>query len=104
MPFLGSKSVLKDQLCDEMIEKRAPLPWVEAHDQPRRGAEENENGAPGAELSSQTLHKPPYTITTTSRILTVICLHPGKKVDTFNTRFQINNTTKHNASDRIHKS
>ncbi len=62
-----------------MIDTRAPLPWVEAQDQPRRGAEENEKGAHGAELSSQTPHKPPDTTTTASRILAVICPHPGKK-------------------------
>jgi hypothetical protein len=81
-----------------MIDKRAPLPWVEAQYQPRRGAEENENGASCAELSSQTQHKPPDTTTTTSWILTVICPHPGKKVDTFNSQFHNNNTTKLTAS------
>ena len=66
-----------------MIDKRAPIPWVEAQDQPRRGVKENENGALSAELSSQTPRTPPNTTTTASRILTVICLHPGKKHATY---------------------
>ncbi len=66
-----------------MIDKRAPLPWVEAEDQPRRGAEENENGALGAELSSQTPRTPHDTTATASQILTVICPHPGEKRATY---------------------
>ena len=34
-----------------MIDKRAPLPCVEAQDQPRKGTNENENGALAAKLS-----------------------------------------------------
>ncbi len=60
-PFIG------DRCCDEIIDKRAPLPWVEAQDQPRKGAEENKNGAPGAELSPLHTHEAPKNITTTSR-------------------------------------
>jgi hypothetical protein len=57
----GSKPVLMGRCCDGMIDKRAPLPWVEAQDQPRRGAGENENGARGAVLSSQPPQKAPDT-------------------------------------------
>ncbi len=58
-----------------MIDKRALLAWVEAQDQPRRGARENENGAPGVVLSTQTPHNPLETTTTASRNHTVICPH-----------------------------
>jgi hypothetical protein len=101
VPLLGSKPVLRDRRCDEMIDKSAPLTWVEAQDQHRTCATENENGAPGAELSSQTHHKTPDTSTTTTRIRTVICSHPGIKVDTINTQFHTNNTIIHTAFDRF---
>ncbi len=104
MTFLGSKPVLRDRCSDEMIDKRAPLPWIEAQDKPRRGAKENENGAPGAELSTSHSQKTSDNTTPTSRILTVICPHPGKQVDTFNTQLHTDNTITHTASDRIHQS
>jgi hypothetical protein len=66
-----------------MIEKRALVPWVEAQDKPRGGADKNENGAPDVELSSSHTQKKPDKTTTLSRIFTVICPYPGKKVDTF---------------------
>ena len=87
-----------------MIDKRAPLPWVEAQNQPRRGAGENENGAPGAVLSPQPPKKTPYTTTTASRNNTVICPHLGKEHDTFNTTYHTKNTTATNASDKKHRS
>jgi hypothetical protein len=87
-----------------MIDKRAPLSWVEAQDQPRRGAGENENGAPSAILSTQPPQKPPDTTTTASRNNTVICPHLGKKHDTFNTTYHTKNNTATTASDKKHKS
>ena len=102
MPFLGSKPVLEGRCCDETTEKRAPLPWVIAQDQPRRGAKDNEKGALGAELSSLHTHKSTEIITTTSRHLNVICTHLGGKNDTRSSPYQATNTTIHNVSDRIH--
>jgi hypothetical protein len=87
-----------------MIDKHAPLFWVEAHDQPRRGAKENENGAPNAELSSPNPCKAPETITTVSRNLAVICPHPGEKVDTHNSPYHTKCITLKTAFDRIHQS
>jgi DNA segregation ATPase FtsK/SpoIIIE-like protein len=87
-----------------MIDKRAPLPWVEVQDQPRRGARENENGASGAVLSTQTPQKPPDTTTTASRDHTVICPHPGQKHDTFNNAYHTKNTTTNTAFDKNHMS
>ena len=86
-----------------MIDKHAPLFWVEAQDQPRRGAKENENGAPNAELSSPNPCKAPETITTVSRNLAVICPHPGEKVDTHNSPHHTKCTTITIAYDRIHQ-
>jgi hypothetical protein len=102
--LLGSKPVLRDRCCDGMIDKRAPLPWVEAQDQPRRGAGENENGGHGAVLSTQTPHKPPDTTTTVSRNHAVICPHPGKKHGTFNTAYHTRNTTTNTTFDKSHMS
>jgi hypothetical protein len=87
-----------------MIDKRAPLPWVEAHDQPRIGDGENENGAPGAVLSSQPPQKTPDTTTQASRNNTVICPHLGEKHDTFNITYHTRNTATTTASDKKHKS
>jgi len=87
-----------------MIDKRAPLPWVEVQDQPRRGAGENGNGAPGTVLSNQIPRKPPDTTTTSTRNHTVISPHPGKKHDTCNTTFHTRNTTTNTAFDKNHKS
>ena len=86
-----------------MTDKRALLPWVEAQDQPRRGGEENENGALGAELSTPHSQKAPDNTTTASRILNVICPHPGKKVDTFNTQLHTDNNITRTAYDRIYQ-
>jgi hypothetical protein len=87
-----------------MIEKRAPLPWVEVQDQPRKGAGETEKGAPGAIFSKQLPQKSPDTTTTASRNNTVICPHLGKKYDTLNTPFHTINTTIDAASEKNHKS
>ena len=100
----GSKPVLKDRCCDEMIDKRAPLPWVEAQDQPCRGTQENENGAPIAKLSTPPPQKAPNTTTIASRNLTVIYPHLGKKVDTLNRSFSTKSTTETTASDKIRQS
>jgi len=104
VPFLCSKPVLRDRYCDEMIDKRALLTWIEAQDQPRRGAEENKNGASDAVLSSPTPHKALDTTTTTSRNHTVICSYLGKNYDTINKTFYTKNNTKPIASDRNHQS
>ena len=103
-PPPGSKPVLKDRCCDGMINKRAPLPWFEAQNQPRRGAGENENIAHGAVLSYKILQKKPDTTTTATRNHAVICPHPGKKRDTLNTKFHTKNTTTNTASDKNHQS
>jgi len=87
-----------------MVDKRAPLPWVEAQDQPRIGAGENEDGALGAVLSSQPPQKISNTTTTASRNNTVIFPHLDKKHDTFNTTYHTRNTTTTTASDKKHKS
>jgi len=87
-----------------MIDKRARLPWVEAQDQPRRGAGENENGAPGAVLSHKPPRKTPDTTTMASRNNIVICPHLGKKHDTFNTSNHTRNTTTTTVSNKNHKS
>jgi hypothetical protein len=102
--LLGSKPVPRDRCCDEMIDKRATLPWGEAQDQPRRGAKENENGAHAAELSSSHPHKAPEIITTVPRKLIVICPHLGEKKDTRNNPYHTKYTTKHTASGRIYHS
>jgi hypothetical protein len=104
VPLLGSKPVFSDRCCDEMIDKRVPLPWVEAQDQPCRDSTKNENGALVAKLSSPHPHKATKTTTTSSRNLTVICPHLGKKFDTHNKSFCTKSTPKTIASDRIHKS
>ncbi len=49
-----------------------------------------------AELSYQLPQKPPDTTTTASRNHTVICPHPGKKHNIFNTTFHTKNTTTNN--------
>ena len=87
-----------------MIDKRAPLPWVEGQHQPHRGAKENENGALGAELSPPHSYKTTETITTISRNLTVICLHRGEKVNKRNSAYHTKSTIKNTSSDRIQKS
>ena len=78
MPLLGSKPVLRDRCCDGMIDKCAPLPWVEVQDLPRRGARENEKGEPGEILTPQPPQKTPDPTTTASRNHTVICQHLEK--------------------------
>ncbi len=79
-----------------MIDKRAPLPWVEAQDQPRRGRKEIENGAHGAVLSKQTPQKPRDTTTAASRNHTVICPHPGEKTQ------YIQHTISHQEHNKTH--
>ena len=79
----GSKPVLRDRCCDGMLEKRALLLWVEAHDLPRRGARDIEKGASGTVFSTHPHQKPPDTTTTASRNNTVISPHLGKIYDTF---------------------
>ncbi len=102
VPLLGSKPVLKDRCFDEMIDKSAPLIWDEAHNQPCKGAKENENGAPTTELSSSYTHTLPKDIPTTQRnYLSVIYLRIGEKVDTFTRHYPIKSTTKPTASDNI---
>jgi hypothetical protein len=87
-----------------MIDKRASLSWVEAQEQPRRGAKENKNGAHGAELSSPHPHKALEIITTVLRDLTVICPHLGEKVDKHNSAYHTKCTTKTTAFDKIQQS
>ena len=100
----GSKPILRDRCCDGMIDNRAPLPWVEAQDRPRRGAREIEKGAPGATVSIQPHQKPPDTIPKASRNNTESRTHIGNIRDTFSTTFYNKNTTTTTASDNNHMS
>jgi len=87
-----------------MLEKRAPLLWVEAQDWPRRGARDIEKGAPGAVFSTLQHQKLTDTTTTASWNNTVISPHLGKIYDTLNTPFYTRNTTTDVAFDNNHKS
>jgi hypothetical protein len=84
-----------------MIDKRDPLPWVEAQDQTCKGTKENENGAPAAELSSSTTQNSQKNSTIASRNHAVICPRPGIKDGKFNTHFHNNDTTKLTVFDKI---
>jgi hypothetical protein len=83
-----------------MIDKGAPLPWVEAQDLPRRGAGENEKGAPREIYTFQPPQKPPDPTTTASRSHIVICIHLDKKRDIFNTPLHTRKTNIDAASDK----
>ena len=75
VPLLGSKPVLGDRRGDEMKVICAPLPWVEAHDQPCKGSEETQKSATVSVLPEFRSQNPPEKQTAARRNTPVIYFH-----------------------------
>ena len=81
-----------------MIVISAPLPWVEAHDQPCKGAEENRKNATTSLLSGFRPQKPQDSNTTSRQNTPVICFHKNGTTRSSRNQNTLQNTTHGTAS------